>query len=68
MQNKMQGIIFKYDPKTDKTMKIKDVPDNNVLARLEGNWQEKIYYTLGNKPFAKVAVGFSCPPTLSHLS
>jgi hypothetical protein len=55
-QNKVQGVIFKYDAKNDTTTKIKDVSDKDVLARIEGNWQDKIYYTLGNKPFNKVSV------------
>ncbi|OAK95248.1 hypothetical protein IQ06DRAFT_259599 [Phaeosphaeriaceae sp. SRC1lsM3a] len=53
-QNKVQGVIFKYDPKTDNTTKIKDVAEKDILGRVEGNWQDKVYYTLGNKPFAKV--------------
>jgi hypothetical protein len=58
-QNKVQGVVFKYDPKADNITKIKDVSDKEVLARIEGNWQDKIYYTLGNKPFAKVSVSIS---------
>lgn len=55
-QNKVLGVIFKYDPKNDTVTKIKDVSEKDVLARIEGNWQDKVYYTLGSKPFAKVAV------------
>jgi hypothetical protein len=55
-QNKVLGVIFKYDPKNDSITKIKDVSDKDVLGRIEGNWQDKVYYTLGSKPFAKVAV------------
>lgn len=58
-QNKVLGAIFKYDPKNDTIAKIRDVADKDVLGRIEGNWQDKIYYTLGNKPFAKVAVSAS---------
>jgi hypothetical protein len=54
-QNKVLGVIFKYDPKNDSITKIKDVSDKDVLGRIEGNWQDKVYYTLGSKPFAKVA-------------
>ncbi|KAH8724622.1 hypothetical protein GQ44DRAFT_617900 [Phaeosphaeriaceae sp. PMI808] len=54
-QNKVQGVIYKYDPKNDTITKIKDVADKDVLARIEGCWQDKIYYTIGNKPFNKVA-------------
>ena len=49
-QNKVLGVIFKYDPKNDTVTKIKDVSEKDVLARIE------VYYTLGSKPFAKVAV------------
>lgn len=55
-QNKVVGVIFKYDPKSDTTTKIKDVSDKDILARIEGCWQDKVYYTLGNKPFNKVSV------------
>jgi len=53
-QNKVMGAIFKYDPSKDTITKIKDVPEKEVLARIEGNWQDKVYYTLGSKPYAKV--------------
>jgi len=53
-QNKVMGVIFKYDPSKDTVTKIKDVPEKEVLARIEGNWQDKVYYTLGSKPYAKV--------------
>ncbi|KAF2198613.1 oxysterol-binding protein-like protein [Delitschia confertaspora ATCC 74209] len=52
-QNKVQGVIFTYDPDSDNKIKIKDVPDKDVLGRIEGNWQDKVYYTLGSQPFAK---------------
>ncbi|CAO2656273.1 Nn.00g050760.m01.CDS01 [Neocucurbitaria sp. VM-36] len=53
-QNKVLGVIFKYDPDNDNITKIKDVSDKDVHARIEGCWQDKIYYTLGNKPFNKI--------------
>ncbi|PVI07022.1 oxysterol-binding protein-like protein [Periconia macrospinosa] len=52
-QNKVLGVIFKYDPNNDTKTKIKDVPDKDVLARVEGCWQDKVYYTFGSQPFAK---------------
>jgi hypothetical protein len=55
-QNKVQGVIYTYDPDNDTCTKIKEVPDKVVLARIEGNWQDKIYYSLGNGPFAKASV------------
>ncbi|KAH9862134.1 hypothetical protein IAQ61_010337 [Plenodomus lingam] len=53
-QNKVIGVIFKYDSKNDNITKVKDVPEKDVLARIEGCWQDKVYYTLGSKPFNKV--------------
>lgn len=55
-QNKVMGVIFKYDPNNDTITKIKDVSDKDVLGRIEGSWQDKVYYTLGSKPFSKVSV------------
>lgn len=52
-QNKVEGIIFAYDPENDTKTKIKDVPEKDVLGRIEGCWTEKVYYTLGSQPFAK---------------
>lgn len=60
-QNKVMGVIFKYDPSKDTVTKIKDVPEKEVLARIEGNWQDKVYYTLGSKPYAKVPVSAPNP-------
>ena len=55
-QNKVLGVVFKYDPSNDSVTKIRDLPEKDILARIEGSWQDKVYYTLGNKPFAKVTV------------
>jgi hypothetical protein len=55
-QNLVKGVIFKYDPKNDNITKIKEVSDKEVLARIEGAWTDKIYYTLGNKAFNKASV------------
>ncbi|KAF2399860.1 hypothetical protein EJ06DRAFT_530647 [Trichodelitschia bisporula] len=52
-QNKVEGIIFTYDPENDTKTKIKEVSDKDVVARIEGAWTDKIYYTLGSQPFAK---------------
>ncbi|KAH9212974.1 hypothetical protein DL95DRAFT_169219 [Leptodontidium sp. 2 PMI_412] len=48
-QNKVEGVIFRYDPENDNKTKIKDVPDKDVLARISGNWKEKLYFSLGAK-------------------
>lgn len=52
-QNKVEGIIFTYDPESDIKTKIKDVPEKDVLGRIEGCWTDKVYYTLGSQPFVK---------------
>jgi oxysterol-binding protein-related protein 9/10/11 len=56
-QNRVEGVIFSYDPENDnKAQKIKDVPEKDVIGRIEGSWMDKVYYTLGNGPFAKAEV------------
>lgn len=47
-QNKVVGIVYKYDPETDRITKIKDVPEQDVLGRLEGSWQKQVYFTPAN--------------------
>jgi hypothetical protein len=47
-QNRIEGVIFKYDPENDNKTKIRDVPEGDVLARIEGCWRDKIYYTSSN--------------------
>ncbi|KAI1459705.1 hypothetical protein F4805DRAFT_50612 [Annulohypoxylon moriforme] len=49
-QNKVEGVIFKYDPEKDDKIRIKDVPDADVVARLGGAWKDKVVFTLGPKP------------------
>ncbi|EEA19739.1 hypothetical protein TMatcc_009885 [Talaromyces marneffei ATCC 18224] len=44
--SRVEGVIFRYDPDNDTKMKVKDVPSNDVLARINGCWREQIYYTL----------------------
>ncbi|KAK4192263.1 putative oxysterol-binding protein [Podospora australis] len=48
--NKVEGIIFRYDPENDDKQQIKDVPVGDILVRLGGPWKEKIVFTLGNQP------------------
>ncbi|KAL9045115.1 MAG: hypothetical protein Q9214_001803 [Letrouitia sp. 1 TL-2023] len=45
-QNRVNGVIFQYDPENDNKVRIKDVPEKDILAKLEGCWQDEIYYTL----------------------
>ncbi|KAH7029121.1 uncharacterized protein B0I36DRAFT_244278 [Microdochium trichocladiopsis] len=49
-QNRMEGVVFHYDPDNDTKTQIKDVPDKDVLVRLAGSWKDKIVFTLGPKP------------------
>ena len=63
-QNKVEGLIFKYDPNDDKYSKTRDVPDKDVLGRVEGVWTDKVYYTLGKEPFAKNPV---CHTNVVHF-
>lgn len=52
-QNRMQGVIFRYDPDKDNKTRIKDVPEADIIGRVEGCWQEQIYFTRGSKAFDK---------------
>ncbi|KAH8757378.1 hypothetical protein F5883DRAFT_161722 [Diaporthe sp. PMI_573] len=49
--NKMDGVVFKYDPENDNKTNIKDVPEEDIVIRLHGAWKEKIQFTAGPKPF-----------------
>lgn len=44
-QNRVVGIIYKYDPNDDSITRVKDVPEEDVLARLEGSWQDQVQFT-----------------------
>ncbi|KAJ5780892.1 Oxysterol-binding protein [Penicillium paradoxum] len=49
-QNKLEGVIFRYNPDKDTVSRLKDVPEGDIVARLSGSWHGKIYFTLaGNK-------------------
>jgi len=53
-QNKVEGVIFKYDPDNDDKIRIKDVPESDIVARLGGGWKDKIVFTLGPKPVVSI--------------
>lgn len=55
-QNRVEGIIFKYDPENDDKIRIKDVPEKDILIRLGGSWKDKIVYTVGPKPVVSVSL------------
>ncbi|KAL1958454.1 hypothetical protein VTO42DRAFT_4318 [Malbranchea cinnamomea] len=44
--HRVVGVVFRYDPAHDTCTRIKEVPDDDVMARIEGNWHEQVYYTL----------------------
>jgi hypothetical protein len=48
-QNKVEGVVFRYDPEKNDKVRIRDVPEKDVLAKISGNWKEKIYFSLGAK-------------------
>ncbi|KAG5953228.1 hypothetical protein E4U57_005548 [Claviceps arundinis] len=48
--NKIDGVIFRYDPENDNKSRVQDVPDEDVLIRLSGPWREKIVFTIGPRP------------------
>ena len=54
-QNKVEGVIYRCDVESDKTMKISDVPDKDILGRLEGCWREQVYFAYGSTPWKKVS-------------
>ncbi|KAJ0417209.1 hypothetical protein BJY00DRAFT_211676 [Aspergillus carlsbadensis] len=45
-QNKVEGVIFRYNPDKDTTTRIKDVPEGDVLAKISGSWHGQLYYTM----------------------
>jgi hypothetical protein len=59
--NKVEGIIFRYDPEKDDKVNIKDVPEEDILARLGGPWKEKILFTLGPKPVVSFVTYLNYP-------
>lgn len=52
-QNKVEGIVFRYDPENDNKTRIRDVPEKDILARVGGNWKEKIFFSLGSKSLVR---------------
>ncbi|CAI7668133.1 unnamed protein product [Penicillium bialowiezense] len=44
-QNKMEGVIFRYNADKDTVTRMKDVPEKDIVARITGSWHGKIYFT-----------------------
>lgn len=54
-QNKVQGVVYKCDVEKDTTTKIKDVPEKDVIGRIEGAWHDKVYF-YKSAPIERAAV------------
>ncbi|KAL4959979.1 putative oxysterol binding protein (Orp8) [Aspergillus stella-maris] len=75
-QNKVEGVIFRYDPSKDTITRIKDVSESDVLAKISGSWHNQLYYTLAgsNEPQLLIdiaplfPVAKSLPPDENQLS
>lgn len=55
-QHKVEGVIFHYDPAHDNVMKIKDVPEGDILARISGSWHGQILYTLADSTESQILI------------
>ncbi|KAI9840735.1 MAG: hypothetical protein M1838_003929 [Thelocarpon superellum] len=49
-QNRVEGVIYRYDVENDSKTKLKDVAEQDVVARIEGCWQDKVYFTIPGSP------------------
>jgi hypothetical protein len=58
-QNKVDGVMFRYDPENDNKTRVRDVPEKDVLARISGNWKDKLYYSM--------APNFVSKSSISHI-
>lgn len=57
--------MFRYDPEKDDKERIVDVPEKDVLARITGNWKEKVFVSFA--PNFKVRLTpHSTPLTLQN--
>ena len=63
-QNRVKGVIFSYDPSSDNKIRIKDVPEKDILARIDGCWHEQVSYTLKDSKVCPTCP-FPCPTKLT---
>ncbi|GAM83168.1 hypothetical protein ANO11243_011540 [Dothideomycetidae sp. 11243] len=54
-QNKVLGVIYKCDVENDTITKIRDVPDKDIIGRIDGAWHDKVYFSKGSGPFDKAS-------------
>jgi len=61
-QNKVEGVVFRYDPEQDDKVRIRDVPEKDVLARISGTWKDKIFFSMGAKSVCllQISLGMIC--------
>jgi hypothetical protein len=61
-QNRVEGVVFRYDPEQDDKVRIRDVPEKDVLARISGTWKEKIFFSMGAKSVCplQISLGMIC--------
>ena len=52
-KNIVQGVIYRYEPNEDNITRLKDIPEKDILARVEGCWKEQVYYTIPSTPAVK---------------
>lgn len=55
-QNRVQGVIYKCDVEKDETTRIRDVPEKDVIGRVEGAWHDKVWFSKGSTAFDRVPV------------
>ena len=60
-QNRVQGVMFRYDPANDKCSRIKDVPPKDIMANIEGCWQEQVYHSILSTAAGKNAMDSEAP-------
>lgn len=44
-QNRVEGVVFRYDPEDDVYSRVRDVPAKDILAKISGNWKDKLYFS-----------------------
>lgn len=60
-KHQVEGVIYRYNDATEDLERIKDVPADTIIAKIDGSWMNQLYYTLTG---SKVSV--ASPP--QHLS
>ncbi|OJK00617.1 hypothetical protein ASPACDRAFT_27108 [Aspergillus aculeatus ATCC 16872] len=55
-QNRVEGVIFRYDPDSDTITRIKDVPHEDILAKISGSWHGQLFYTLSGSNEANLLI------------